>query len=244
MWSKPLKGWSEAEQLANGYNAQNILEKVLSSARLVKSGAAIYERDSVIFDKIQHDWPLLAILQKIAIENGNSIVLVDFGGSLGSSYFQNRSWLTNVHIKWVVVEQPHFVEIGKKEFETNELKFEFLLEDAFKYKPHVVLLSSVLQYLENPNEIIAAIASSGVEHIIVDRTSIAQPINQNVVTLQTVPEDLYKASYPCWFFEEEGLKNGFLSNYHLETEFASYCDMPLVQDDITYLWKGYYFKKK
>lgn len=244
MWSKPLTGWLEAKKMANGYDANNILEKVLESARKIKSGDAVYERDSVVFDNIQYDWPLLAILQKIALENDNSLVLVDFGGSLGSSYFQNRAWLTHINIKWIVVEQQHFVEVGREEFETNELLFEFSLEDAFKHRPHVVLFSSVLQYLENPNEVITAVTSSNVQHIIIDRTSIAEQISENIVTLQQVPEEIYKASYPCWFFKENKLMSYFLPNYYLKTEFASYCDMPFTREGITYTWKGYYFEKK
>ena len=244
MWSKPYTSWAEAKAKSTGYNEDNILQKVLNSSKAVRDGKAVYERDSVLFDEIQYSWPLLSILQKIALENNNSLTLVDFGGSLGSTYFQNRAWLKNIKIKWIIVEQNHFVEIGKKEFQNDILMFEYSLKEAFKHLPHVVLFSSVLQYIENPEAIINETIEYGIDHILIDRTTVSNDITDDIFTIQTVPKEIYKASYPCRFFNEQNLINSFRLHYNLITDFSSYCDPSFHKYGITYSWKGYIFKKK
>ncbi len=242
MWSKPYTSWAEAKAKSTGYNEDNILQKVLNSSKAVRDGKAVYERDSVLFDEIQYSWAILSILQKIALENNNSLTLVDFGGSLGSTYFQNRMWLKNIKIKWIIVEQSHFVEIGKKEFQNDILLFEYSLEEAFKHQPNVVLFSSVLQYLESPETIINQVIKYGIENILIDRTSISSNIINEVFTVQTVHEEIYKASYPCRFFNEQNLLDNFIPQYKLITNFPSYCDQPFHRNGITFLWKGFYLK--
>ena len=82
--------WGEAMRASSGYDAAHILEKVKGALLKVKRGQAIYERDSVLFDRIEYSWPLLTGLLWVASLNENRLSVLDFGGSLGSSYFQNR----------------------------------------------------------------------------------------------------------------------------------------------------------
>ena len=89
--------WEKARKESGGYDSDRILNKVRSSLLMVKNKEAVYERDSVLFDKVQYSWPLLACLLWIASQKGNRLNLVDFGGSLGSSYYQNRNFL--FHLK-------------------------------------------------------------------------------------------------------------------------------------------------
>src|SRR3954462_15124415 len=113
-WSGHYKNWQEALSLTKGYDASAILEKVKSAVLKVKNGEAVYERDSVLFDKIEYSWPLLSALLWIALKKINELSVVDFGGSLGSSYFQNKMYLRTLKkLRWNVVEQKNFVEAGQ-----------------------------------------------------------------------------------------------------------------------------------
>ena len=56
----------------------------------------VYERDSVLFDTIRYSWPLLSDLLRAASEDQNHLSVLDFGGSLGSSYYQNRVFLSHL----------------------------------------------------------------------------------------------------------------------------------------------------
>src|SRR5262245_37179159 len=105
--------WADARSLSTGYDAPDILEKVRRSTLAVVSGSAAFERDSVAFENTEYSLPLLACLLYVATRSANRLDVLDFGGSLGSSYWQNRKLLTHLdHLRWSVVEQPHFVEVG------------------------------------------------------------------------------------------------------------------------------------
>ena len=82
--------------------------------------------------------------------------VVDYGGSLGSSYFQNRYLLNgSISLNWNIVEQKHFVDCGREFIQDQNLNFFYTIEEALlNAKPDVLLLSSVIQYLEKPYEFI------------------------------------------------------------------------------------------
>lgn len=48
-WKGAFDSWEAAQLQSNGYNADNILQKVLAASLRVKEGSALFERDSVLF---------------------------------------------------------------------------------------------------------------------------------------------------------------------------------------------------
>lgn len=217
--------WSEALKYSNGYNNPAILEKVKSAVLKVKSGEAVYERDSVLFDQIEYSYPLLTYLLYIALANGNKLNVMDFGGSLGTSYFQCRNFLTHLKsLKWNVVEQKHFVQCGKKYIEGDHLKFYDHMEACIKAeRPNVLLISGVLQYLENPYQILQEMLGYGLEYIIIDRTLFIDKPDR--LTVQIVPSSIYSASYPAWFFNLNRFLTSFPNQYNEvdSTDSFEYC---------------------
>lgn len=203
MWQGNYASWQEAKADCEGYEAKNIIDKVLAATLKVKNGEAVYERDSVLFDEIQYSWGLLSGLLLSASQNKGSICVVDFGGSLGSTYSQNKKFLDKLNnVTWCVVEQQNFVEKGKAFIEDNQLKFYSTIEECFeKHTPNVLILSSVLQYLEKPYEWLDKFLSYNFDMIIIDRTAFITGSN-DILTKQNVPSSIYKASYPAWFFNE------------------------------------------
>lgn len=104
-WHGNYSTWEAAQKDSTGYDAPEILQKVRSSLLKVKKGEAVYERDSVIFEEIQYSWPLLAGLMYAAAKSGGVLKVLDFGGSLGSSYFQNKKFLDGLKdVVWCIVE--------------------------------------------------------------------------------------------------------------------------------------------
>jgi len=201
IWSGEYSTWADAEVFCTGYNSPIILEKCRTSLLKVKSGKAVYERDSVLFDEIQYSWGLLAGLQKAAFENDGNLCVLDFGGSLGSTYFQNREFLSSLKgLRWCIVEQTHFVECGQKDFESDQLKFYYTVEECMEHNdPNVLLLSGVLQCLEKPHQWLERLLSFRFPTVILDRTSFVEN-ETDILTIQNVPSSIYEASYPAWFF--------------------------------------------
>ena len=67
IWAGDFASWEEAQSNCSGYDSDIILEKCRNALLKVKNKEAVYERDSVLFDKIQYSWGLLAGIQKATI---------------------------------------------------------------------------------------------------------------------------------------------------------------------------------
>jgi putative methyltransferase (TIGR04325 family) len=171
-WKGDYSSWEDAKLKSTGYDSEEILVKVRSSLLKVKNGEALYERDSVIFDEIQYSWPLLAGLMLAAAKNRGNLSVLDFGGSLGSTYFQNKKFLDQLNsISWNIVEQKNFVESGERDFENHRLHFYSDIETCIKNgTPDVLILSSVLQYIENPYQLLNKLLQYNFNFILIDRT--------------------------------------------------------------------------
>lgn len=217
------KTWQTAKNKSTGYEEKEILEKVKHAGLLVKRGAAAYERDSVVFDKVEYYWPSLACLMFIAAKNSGNLNVVDFGGSLGSSYFQNKAFFSQLNtIKWNVVEQPHFVDCGKKTFADDELKFFESIESAVANSDSSVLfLSSVLQYLPDPFTFVQEVLSKqNFKWILIDRMPLLEKTVSRI-TLQKVPKWICKSNYPAWLISKSKLCSMFEDKYQLVCDFKN-----------------------
>ena len=144
--------WDKAKNLTTGYDSKNIINVVKNALLRVKNGEAEHERDGKNFDKIYYSWPLLSFLMLSAVKNKGKLNIIDWGGSLGTTYFQNRKFIKKLkNVKWNIVEQKNFVKCGKIFFQDNELKFYNSVEEVIKYtNPNAIIFSSVLQYIEYP----------------------------------------------------------------------------------------------
>jgi len=234
--------WEEASAECLGYDSELIFRKVLESTLKVKRGEAAYERDSVVFDEIEHAWPVTAGLMWAAAQDRGELDVLDFGGSLGSSYFENQSFLSSLpKVHWGVVEQSHYVVAGNDQISDERLHFYDSVEDCLAVRsPNVILLSAVLQYLAEPTKIIEKICSIGATTIIVDRTITSQsPIDK--IYIQTVPPSIYAATYPCRSLSEENFMRAFSSDYKLECKFPS-LNFPALST-INSDFNGYIFRK-
>lgn len=230
--------WSEAVRHSRGYDDTSILDRVIAATRLVRDGAAAFERDGVAFAEAATNHALLDGL-KAAVPAGGRLSVLDFGGAIGSVYWQHRAWLdTLAEVRWSVVEQAHFVQAGRAEFADNRLRFYGSIEECIAHeRPAVLLLSGVLPYLPEPHVLLASVSRLGFDHILIDRTGIVgRPADR--LTVQKVPRSLYKASYPCWFFNRERLLAHFLPQYELLREYGTEDGV-----DAGFVFKGFQFRR-
>jgi putative methyltransferase (TIGR04325 family) len=199
--SGDYQSWDEAMTVCTGFDSEIILEKTKAALLEVKNGEAVYERDSVLFDRIQYAWPLLACLMWAAARAGGKLNVLDFGGSLGTTFFQNRIFLLMLpELRWNIVEQPLHVETGKRWFEDDHLRFYKGIEDCLTdTQPNVAILSGVLGYIEHPYKILEQVMGLSCECIILDRTSFWDGPTDRLC-VQRVPPNIYPASFPSWVF--------------------------------------------
>jgi putative methyltransferase (TIGR04325 family) len=237
-WFGNYESWQAAVNDTTGYDSNVILLEVKNSLLKVKHGDAVFERDSVLFNRIEYSWPLLAGIMWIAAQNRGTLSVLDFGGSLGSTYFQNRAFLKDLdRVEWNIVEQDNFVKEGRENFQSEELKFFFSIEELQEVTAcQVIILSAVLPYIEKPFELLNRIMGYNIEYIILDRMPMIIG-EEDRITLQRVTPEIYKASYPAWFFSEIKFLKFLNQKYDLIEQFdcADKANIPSV-------FKGYIFR--
>jgi putative methyltransferase (TIGR04325 family) len=243
VWEKEYISYEDAQKFSEGYGSSQILDKVFDSLIKVKNGEAVYERDSVLFDELQHNWGLIAILEKVAIENNLKLNLFDFGGSLGSTFFYVSKMIPpHVKLHWSIVEQKHYVDRGKEFFEDERLKFFYTVEECMeKRSPNVLLLSGVIQYVSDLEYMIGHLQSFKFDYIVVDRTPFIEG-EKEFWSIQKVPEFIYKAEYPCFIFNEHKFIKRF-PGYKVEFIFDSVYDGRKNINGKICTWKGMLLKR-
>jgi len=203
----PYSTWEEAQYLCTGYSANEILARVLEASLKVARGEAVWERDSVTFDHIEYSWPVTAGLMWAAARTGGRLAVLDFGGALGSSWFQHRNFLSGLpDVRWDVVEQPNYVKAGREFIREEGLRFWSSIEDcAAVATPNVVLLSGVLQCIPDPQSVLTRLTQLKPLVIILDRVPYVHSGAAEAILIQKTPAHIYPATYPCRFFCEENL---------------------------------------
>jgi putative methyltransferase (TIGR04325 family) len=216
-YSGPYRSWIIAQRKSIGYNDSNIISKVRKSALIAKNSKSKFEIDSIIFSKPYRNIKFEKILANLA-KKKKSIKIIDFGGSLGSTYYRYRDiFSSQKKVKWSIIEQKAFVEIGKKEFKDKNLDFYYNLEEFINKNINkqidIFLLSSSLQYIKNYKKIINKVNKLNVNYVIILKTPMKLS-KKNEIYVEKVPEQIYGTSYSSWVFSKVKLINSF-TNYKL-----------------------------
>ena len=205
--------WNDAILHCKGYDDEDILNKVLHSAIKVKIGDMAYERDGILFDRIEYSWEVLAGILWVTARNIGPLCVLDMGGSLGTTYFQNNKFLNEINLSsWNIVEQTHFVKAGRASIQNEILRFHDSIENCLnECDPNVILISSSLQYMPDPQTTIDSVTNIGADAIIFDRTIINNSKSNKLYVQHATP--LIGGSYPCYTFSEKWLINKMKKNY-------------------------------
>jgi putative methyltransferase (TIGR04325 family) len=211
--------WQEASAHAVGYDSNRIFEQTRDATIKVRDGQAVFERDGVILERPEYPLFLIAGLLHAAAAEGGRLNILDFGGALGSSYFQCRRFVSPITgLRWSVVEQPRHVEFGQKELENDVLRFYPTIAECVRAeRPNVAILSGVIAYLEKPYELIDQIIDHGIGYVVVDRQMLAPETDEHVC-VQTVAPQIYDGSYPCWVLSESRFRRAWDRGYDVLAE--------------------------
>lgn len=221
-----FKSWEEAERKSTGYSVAEILEKTRAALLKVKTGEAAFERDGMPFATMKHDFSLLAGLLRAAATDRGRLNVLDFGGSLGGTYFQCREFLSPVGVlRWSVVDQPGHVACGKADFANEELRF----------------YGSIAECLREPYAFLEDVLREGIPYVIVERTAFNNA-RRDRLTIQHVPPWLYNAIFPAWFLSEPLFRAAFEEKYDLVCAYVSKDHAHLEGGKA--LFKGFHFEHK
>jgi putative methyltransferase (TIGR04325 family) len=231
------KSWEEALKFSRGYDDSKIFEKTTKSLECILSKKAKFERDSYLFYTEKYDETLLSILNKIKKKIRKKIKLCDFGGSLGSLYFQHRALFNYNFIDWNIIEQKHFVKYANNKIKIKNLHFYDNLNFLIKKKINAVLFSSSLQYLEYPYQILDKMIKQKIPNIIIHRSPFTK--NNEIIKIQHVPKHIYDTSYPIRILNINKICNKFKNaGYEINSKFK------LKEEIDGYFYETFYFEKK
>lgn len=223
-WKGNYKTYEKAKEKCKGYDEDHILNRIIETTYQVKNKEIAYERDGIAYDTVQMNFPLLKTLLYIASTHDNELTVIDFGGSLGTTYYQNYPYLKHLKkLKWCIIEQPKFVEAGKKHFENEHIKFYSSIQECMaENKPQLFLICSVLQYIDKPYQLLDEVKETGIPYIMLDYVGYNSS-NTDRITIQHVPPVFYgiEASYPCYFFSRVKIQDKLCENYEKEYDFIA-----------------------
>lgn len=223
-WKGNYKNYEEAKNECQGYDEANILNRIKESTLRVKNNEIPYERDGIAYDKIQMNYSLLSSLLYVSSKNNNELTLIDFGGSLGTTFYQNYPFLKHLKkLKWCIIEQPKFVAAGKEQFENEHITFYSTIEECLaENNVQLFLICNVLQYLEDPYQLLEEVTSTGIPHVMLDFIAYNDKPGDRV-TIQHVPPEFYgiEASYPCHFPDRNRVESLLGKSYEKKYEFIS-----------------------
>lgn len=223
-WKGDYKNYQEAQEKCTGYDEEHILNRIIESTLKVKNKEVPYERDGIAYDTVQMNFPLLKTLLYVASKNDNELTIIDFGGSLGTTYYQNYPYLKHLkRLRWCIIEQPRFVDVGKAQFENEHVRFYHTIAECMaENDPQLFLICNVLQYLEKPYQLLEEVKSTGIPHLLLDFIGYNDE-QRDRITIQHVPPVFYgiKASYPCHFPDRKKIENTLNEKYKKEYDFIS-----------------------
>ena len=239
-FSGNFQTWQEAQSKAEGYDQGAILDRVLNATREVCQGRAVFERDGALFDQKTPPYALLAAVMRV-LATQKPIHILDFGGALGSSFFQCRDWIRGIgSVAWSVVEQANFVEAGRAHIHEDGLHFFKSMKEciASNGAADLILFSGVLQYVPDPWSILSEAVTYGPRMLVIDRTPF-HPANSERIRIQHVPTSLGRASYPVRILSESSLLS------LLEKEYMNIGSFPALDGMISGAhFKGFIFDRR
>jgi putative methyltransferase (TIGR04325 family) len=191
----PFASWTLAVAQSETWDAPEITELSLRSA-LVAFAARLLN-DPV------YSHTMIAFLLLAASRDGG-LNIIDFGGGLGSGYFQNARLLRlmSSSVRWNIVERPIFVKLGIEHFQNDALRFYSSLSEAIaRSKSNSLIFSGSFQYIEEPFALIDEAARSAIRILAFDRTlTWGKP--DDGIFLQHPPKTHYRATYAVRCFSK------------------------------------------
>lgn len=204
-----------------------------------------FVRDGVAFDEPQYPLSLLAFILRALLEHRGELNLVDFGGFLGTTYFQARDFIAAAaSVRWTVVELPQVVEVAQKELQQEgPLQFLNSLSEALAARPNVVLLSGVAQNLPDPFSAFREIRQAEASWVLFDRTVVIES-PESRIAIQSVIRQGREVSWPVRLFSRSDLLREWTPDYELVAEFASYCDPAEIIDGLQIDYRGFALRRR
>ncbi|HEX2921204.1 MAG TPA: methyltransferase, TIGR04325 family [Bacteroidales bacterium] len=174
-YSEALIASSSSKGYEDPYLVRTIFEETKEYQNSLKEEKEIFIDQTII----------LTLLPFSLIKNKETINILDIGGACGIHFYPIKKIFNEVHnLKWTIVETEALTRISKP-FESEDLKFFSNVDEAAKTLKDIdlIIASGVIQYCENPKDILTKITRLGAEFVLITRLSLTTS-KEEIITVQ------------------------------------------------------------
>ena len=240
MWSGCYADWNAASRACNDIPIESQRLAYERALLEVLEGRALYERDSLLKHEPVCCRPLLDVILSFYNQGIACPTVLDFGGGLGSVYFQHKRWFTaDKPISWNVVERPEIAATGRRLVKDSRLSFFDSLDTAVQRPPDIVVANCILPMVPEPETLLASFAALSPRWFFIGRMPVANRGGHNLISRQIVPRFIYDSESPFWFFDESACVRMLSSNFQIVNQSISDCDDPVWVEGYRYQWHNY-----
>jgi putative methyltransferase (TIGR04325 family) len=206
VFTGPLASWADALRQSDGWDAPAITRKTLEVSRQVRDGTIAFQQDTIAHESVRYSATVLAFLLLATSGRTGRCEIIDFGGSLGTHYYQNRKILAQITgstVGWNIVERPDIAALGREHFREPGLTFFASLAEAkaaLSAPPAAFLFSGSLQCLEEPFRALDDAVALGARVLAFDRLLVSPGERHEIYLQRPNPQRYYRATYPAWCF--------------------------------------------
>lgn len=246
MWSGNYPDWETAVRSCRTISLEGQRRAYERALAEVLAGHALFERDSLLQHRPLTCWPLMLALRDLEACGISPPTVLDYGGGLGSVYFQHRDWWSaDRPVTWNVVELPEVAASGQRLIQDPQLNFFDSLEETVQQQPpDLIVAAGVISMVPDPVALLDMFASLGARWVFLDRIPITHRQGQNLITRQVVPRWIYESESPFWFFDESWWLHALASRFEIVGQSLSDCDDPVWVEGCLYQWRGYLLRPR
>ena len=193
------KNWESAVSGSSGYQSPQTMSTIEGSDPVVDKQTI--NQNFLGNRYLQVASAILSGLNPEKLKPGTTIRLLDIGGGLGEYFFLLQQNLPNLKFEWLILETPALCELAKsKHADSSGVSWTDALNDSSQTFD-IVLLSSVIQYVEKPFELIET-AMQKAPLLIFNRLPLSKNPH-NSVCIQRPGFLETKGSYPVHILSEK-----------------------------------------
>jgi putative methyltransferase (TIGR04325 family) len=191
--------WAEAQKAVAGYESDTAVESIIESIQ--QAHASSNETKALTSRDLQIISSFAIAIAAVGVSN-TKIKVVDVGGAGGDYFFMFANAMPAVTFDWVVVETP---ALAKAITKTNlgkgrDIRWVSSLDEAGS-DCDVALLSSVMQYVDDPYGLLNEV-SNRCKVMVINRIPLTSS-ETDQATVQHVRTHGRRGAYPAWFFGTE-----------------------------------------
>ncbi len=193
------KNWESAVSGSSGYQSPQTISTIEGSDPVVDKWTA--DQNFLGNRYLQVASAILSGLNFEKLKSDTPLRVLDIGGGLGEYFFLLSDNLPNLKFEWLILETPALCELAKlKHGESSGISWTNALNDSSQTFD-IVLLSSVIQYVEKPCALIE-MAMQKAPLLIFNRLPLSTNAG-NLVCIQRPGLFESKGSYPVHILSEQ-----------------------------------------